>query len=383
MFYRVTKDINEELTDEINRINIKRGIITSSTFMIIQALMLFFLCLVKGKQSFEKPAYYYTLLYFIMFIGMTFFLIAFKKIDKNVPLYRKQIRFYGIAFASFILIWCALISLLDQHSTGQIIVYTVAILAVAVTPIYEPLYLLFQYTTVQIIFLILLFHFQKTGDGFWGNAINSTTFIIISWAISIMRYKKQVEDFTLKKIIEEKNEELYRINKELEKLSQTDGLTKVYNRFMFDKRVKEEWQMCKKGAMPLSLILIDIDNFKKINDNYGHQVGDECIRKVAEILSSSINTASDFLARYGGDEFAILLVSMEHKEIAVFLEQLRKNVEQRAIFQAEPSCSKYVTISLGACSVIPSDFSSIDEFIKAADNALYEAKKQRNTTVIV
>lgn len=204
-----------------------------------------------------------------------------------------------------------------------------------------------------------------------------------------MMYKKHVDDFNNRKIINGKSEELKRVNKELEeanqklkKLSQTDSLTGIFNRFVFDTTVKAEWDRCKRHFIPLSLIMIDIDFFKAFNDNYGHQAGDDCLRQVSRTLSSCAERSSDIVARYGGEEFAVILTHMKKEGVLEFAEQLRKNVEQLAIPHMYSSISQHITISLGVYTVIPSDTSSIDEFIRTADKALYEAKKERNNIVV-
>jgi diguanylate cyclase (GGDEF)-like protein len=205
-----------------------------------------------------------------------------------------------------------------------------------------------------------------------------------------MRYKKQADEFYHKKLLLVKSAELLRVIKELEEknarlslLSQTDALTSVLNRLGFEKKIREEWERCKSNSLPLSLIIIDIDFFKRINDRYGHQAGDECIRRIADILSAYTENSSNVVTRYGGDEFAVLLSDIDKEKAAETAERLREKVEHLAIPQAKRLAdSQAVTISLGVSSVIPSDASTIYEFIRNADIALYEAKKERNITVV-
>lgn len=372
----------------IDRMNVSRAKITSITFIILEFVTILALFITKRDNLLKKPNIYYAAMYILLLIVMIIFLFTFIKLDNDVPKYRKGIWLAGIFFVSSILLWCAGISLLDQLSSGQIIVYTVAIIAVAVTPILEPITLLLIYLIIQSLFLIFLPYFQISSKILFSDYINSTTFLLISWAISFMRYKKQMDDFNNKKLIQEKNEELKYVNselekanKKLEKLSQTDGLTGIYNRLVFDRSIKAEWDRCKRQFIPLSLIMIDIDFFKAFNDNYGHQAGDDCLRKVSEALSSCARRSSDIVTRYGGEEFAIILSSMKKDDAAQFAEQLRERVEQMAIPHIYSSISKHVTISLGVHTAIPSDTTSIEKFIKIADKALYEAKKDRNSIV--
>jgi hypothetical protein len=111
---------------------------------------------------------------------------------------------------------CAGISLLDQLTSGQVIVYVVAVISVAITPFYYPVILFFVYLTIHSLFLIAMPYFQESTRLLLGNSLSTTTFVIMSWAISCMRYKKQAEDFINKKIILEKNDELKLINMQLQ-----------------------------------------------------------------------------------------------------------------------------------------------------------------------
>jgi len=127
--------------------------------------------------------------------------------------------------------WCAGISLLDQLTSGQVIVYVVAVISIAVTPFYDPVILFFVYLTIHSLFLISIPYFQESTQLLLGNSLNTTTFVIMSWVIFYMRYKNQTEDFINKKIILKKNDELKLINMQLQEanekleiMSRTDGL---------------------------------------------------------------------------------------------------------------------------------------------------------------
>lgn len=268
-------------------------------------------------------------------------------------------------------------------------VYIFAVISVAVTPLFEPVVLLLIYLPVHTAFIVLLPIASFPSGIPFGNIANSTTFIIISWIISLMRYRQQAIAFNNAKLIEGKNSELNRINIELqetnhmlEKLARIDGLTGIYNRSVFDLTMKLEWDRCKRQFEPLSLLMIDIDFFKAFNDHYGHQAGDDCIRQVAGVLSSCAKRASDTVARYGGEEFAVILPCTGRNHAEIIAEQIRGKVEELAIPHGFSCTSKYVTISLGVYTAIPINVIPIEEFIKNADLALYGAKKYRNNVVV-
>jgi diguanylate cyclase (GGDEF)-like protein len=384
IFLSVPERYKSEFNIDVNRINVARAIVTSKTFIFIETILLVVSLITKKQESLKVPNIYYEAMYIIMLIVMAVFLAVFIKLEKNIPEKWTNIQIAGTSFGVFILLWCAGISLLDQLSYGgQVIVYVVAVVSIAVTPFYKPVILLVIYSVAHILFLVLMPYFQKSSGILFGNYINSTSFLIISWAISYMRYKNRIEEFNNKKIIQEKSNELERLNKELEKLSQTDGLTGIFNRFMFDNTIKKEWDRCKRQFKPLSLIIIDIDYFKAYNDNYGHQAGDDCIRKVTGVLSNCARRSSDTVARYGGEEFAVILPYSDKENAYSLAEQMRRNVEKLNIEHAHSYTTGCVTISLGVNTVIPSDKSSIDEFIRTTDKALYKAKEKNRNNVVI
>ncbi len=384
----VSARYKDEFNISINKTNLFRAKITSICFIILETVILIVSYKVRGERFFRSPGVYYQAMYLILLSSMILYLCIFLKLQKNIPNNNLSIKVAGISFSSLILLWCAGISLLDQLSNGQVMVYTVAMIFIAITPYIEPLTLLAVYVPIHVLFLYLLPLFNPHGT-FFGSYINSTSFLVISWAISCMRYQKQIEDFNIKQVIHEKNIELMKINKDLElakeqlqKLSQTDSLTGICNRFMFDRTIKAEWDRCKRHSIPLSLIMIDVDFFKAYNDQYGHQNGDECLRKVADVLLTSIRRSSDVVARYGGEEFAIILPHMKKEKTYEFAEQVRKLVETMEIPHDKSLVSGHVTISVGVCTVIPSNRLTVEEFIRNTDKALYKAKKTRNNIIV-
>lgn len=147
------------------------------------------------------PYICYGFMYVLMLLVMIALFAAFTKLGADVPKNISFIRIAGIIFIGFILIWCAGISLLDQLMNGQVIVYVVAIISVAITPILEPVSVLLVYLTVHILFLIALPFLQESRQLLFANTVNTSAFVVMSWMISCMRYKKQAEDFINKKVI--------------------------------------------------------------------------------------------------------------------------------------------------------------------------------------
>lgn len=379
----VSEENRSDFNDSLNRINITRAKYTTTTFIVMEALLIII--------SFALKRIYlnYIILYAVMLSAMSAFYIVFKKFGANISYYRTPINFTGLVFAGFILCWCALISLLDLSSGGQFTVYAIALFAIAVTPLYKPASLALVYLIVHVFFLAAFPHFDKSGVIPFNIAVNSTTAVIFSWLIAFMRYRNHAIQFNNELLIQGKNNELEQINnelkeanKKLEKISQIDGLTGVYNRYMFDYTISLDWERCRRQFAPLSLLMIDIDFFKIYNDHYGHQAGDECLRQVARIIVSCVESSSNIVARYGGEEFAVIFPYMKKDCVYQIGEKMRKMVEERAILNEYSPISRYLTISLGVYTILPSDQITLYDLIKNADVALYKAKKQRNNIVV-
>jgi diguanylate cyclase (GGDEF)-like protein len=160
----------------------------------------------------------------------------------------------------------------------------------------------------------------------------------------------------------------------ISELSRTDALTGIGNRRHFNDVLQKEWSRAQRQQVPLGFIILDIDNFKNYNDNYGHLQGDVVLAKIAEIVKNGLHRAVDQVARWGGEEFAIILPDTDSKGAVSVIENIRKAVEDTAfILNDEPT---YVTISAGVHSVIPcqNDSYKLDNFVSDADTALYHAK---------
>jgi len=168
--------------------------------------------------------------------------------------------------------------------------------------------------------------------------------------------------------------ELEKKNKELQRLSSLDGLTGIANRRRFDEYLEQEWLRAARSNKVLSLILTDIDHFKTYNDNYGHQGGDEVLRRVAQSLETGTHRPGDLVARYGGEEFAIILPDTDPVGAASVAESIRQVVERLNIPHGFSSAADHVTISMGIASVIPREGGLPATLIESADGALYEAK---------
>lgn len=188
-----------------------------------------------------------------------------------------------------------------------------------------------------------------------------------------------MEDITIRESTQKK---LIEANNKLEVLARIDGLTEVFNRRHFDELLHQEWGRLKREKGGLSLILCDVDNFKSYNDTYGHLEGDQCLRDIANAIKSTIQRPSDMVARYGGDEFVLLLPNTILDGAQHLAEDIRERICQLKIRHEKSPVADHVTVTIGAGSGFPDDEFSEDKFIWLADKALYEAKGKGRNCVI-
>ncbi len=168
-------------------------------------------------------------------------------------------------------------------------------------------------------------------------------------------------------------------NLHLSEISRKDGLTGLFNRAYWEQSLKDEFAQLKVSGGASSLVILDIDHFKKVNDTYGHTIGDEVIRRTSALLKKTVRN-SDICGRFGGEEFTVLLPNTSQEQARYFAERLRKRIEQD-IVKIEGHSINY-TVSIGVCEYKP-DFDSHTQWLKCADTALYCAKDNaKNTTCV-
>lgn len=172
--------------------------------------------------------------------------------------------------------------------------------------------------------------------------------------------------------LNETMEQLQHANTQLQRLSTTDALTQVRNRAFFDSAWPTEVRRASRTLSPVTLVLFDIDHFKRVNDTHGHPAGDACLRTVAATIAAHVGRAGDVLARYGGEEFAVILMDTGLEQALTLIETFRASVEAQAIAFEDQTI--HLTASFGLAHGVPSPHTSADSILALADKALYRAK---------
>lgn len=215
-------------------------------------------------------------------------------------------------------------------------------------------------------------------------ALNQLTAVLFLVGISLgivisLVLDKSVRNQQLLKISEAA---LQVANQELQQLANLDGLTQIANRRRFDQYLHQQWEHSLREQSPLTLILCDVDYFKRFNDTYGHQAGDDCLCRVAKAIRHALHRSGDLVARYGGEEFAVILPNTDIEGGLRVAISIQEQVRSLKIEHSKSTVSPYVSVSLGLASIIPSKSTVLESLIQESDKQLYRAKEQGRDQIV-
>lgn len=213
------------------------------------------------------------------------------------------------------------------------------------------------------------------------SVLAAAVLLLIVWKISV--HQLEARERKLTRLVAERTSELAKANENLTALANSDGLTKIGNRRRFESFLADEWHRAIRFKTEISLVLFDIDHFKLFNDTYGHQAGDECLQRVAEAFAATIHRPTDLVARFGGEEFAMVLGGTDSAGAVQLAEEAVENVKRMMIRHSESLTSEYLTVSVGIATVMANFEMTEGELIKLADSALYKAKRDGRNRIFV
>jgi two-component system chemotaxis family response regulator WspR len=195
-------------------------------------------------------------------------------------------------------------------------------------------------------------------------------------------YINQVQRDEAYRALHESQRKLLEINHELQRLTNVDGLTGLSNRRYFNDYSGPQWKLAIREKTPIAILMIDVDNFKKYNDTYGHLAGDEVLKSIGAAMLRSFARPTDLPARFGGEEFVVLLPATPLESLVTLGDRLRANVEELRIPHAASGVCEHVTVSVGGAAAIPQTEDTLLALVEAADRALYEAKEAGKNRVV-
>lgn len=196
-------------------------------------------------------------------------------------------------------------------------------------------------------------------------------------------YLNQLQRDDAYRALRESQRQLQETNFKLEKLSNLDGLTGLSNRRYLDRQVEMEWKRAMRAQQPLSIFMIDVDNFKSYNDSHGHLAGDAVLKSVAETIQRHCLRCTDCAARFGGEEFVVMLAEATVAESQRFGEKLCRAIQKEQLPHGASFVSPYLTVSIGGAVAVPDRGESSSLLIEAADQALYRAKSAGKNQVVL
>lgn len=177
-------------------------------------------------------------------------------------------------------------------------------------------------------------------------------------------------------LVNYQTKELAHLNQKLDRIAHEDALTGIANRRSFNVALEREWDIALREQSSLSLLLMDVDFFKRYNDTYGHEDGDQCLQAIAQAIHSAMMRPADLAARYGGEEFVVLMPDTDTQGAMMVAERILLSVDSRQIPHASSTAAPHVTLSIGITTLIPNTKQTLQDAIRQADEALYKAKEK-------
>lgn len=296
-------------------------------------------------------------------------LLVIWRLRKKTVRNAKRICRMQVAYGVLLMLWAACVTLFDQRVSDNISVYLVVALTVAVVVCFKPLQALAAYGGITLALALLIPVFEGTPSDGYGRNVNLAIMALMSIFVCTYRHVSGRRHFlALQTILEQ--------NRRLDEAAKHDPLTRLRNRRFLDEEMDGLYRRCAGDGQSLTLMMLDIDHFKDYNDTYGHQQGDECLRRTAWRLEQKLNPEREYLIRYGGEEFLYIGRGVDADAASEMGERLCRCVRGLTIGPSEND-RRSVTISVGVFTAFPRRDAEPGAWMAAisqADKALYQAK---------
>lgn len=354
-------------------------------FILLSQIIMVFSISTRPGGPFLKPrrtAYFslYILLILITLLILGIKILYRKNIEKNFNIFFKLE--YGYMF--FLCLWSTAVTLNDQLGGNGLNVFIYMTLIIAVFSVFPIWKIIILFTGNFFLLNILLPYFPvpSGANHTFNNFMNSLFITIFAIVMAVTFYYSQMREEYNKIIIQEQLQEIYEINSQLHKEVLTDNLTGVYNRKYLEDIMKNQFERNQKLQENIICMMIDIDYFKKYNDTYGHQEGDNCLIAITKFLKEKAESNNAHIIRYGGEEFLLFLFQKSCQEGMEFAKELQMEIEKNS-FRESYHLKGNITISIGIYWEHQRKNSTIEQYIKFADEALYEAKEKGRNCVVL
>lgn len=342
-------------------------------------------CFLQFSKAFSF--YSYLSMYLIMIaMNLIYLLLINLYYKKRIQI--KAINTFTVLFLTLVMVWGSIISLMDQKLYGQLMAFIVNMMICSIIYYSDAKEMSVPYLTSTILLAIGLPFFQNSSEILVGHYINLAVFIAISWTATRINYRNYCNNYVNKSLKNQSNvllekemkenaiinKKLELANEQLKNLAFLDELTGLPNRRRFREFVGMMFQY-NKTDLTVSVIMIDVDNFKQYNDLYGHEKGDSALIAVAKQLSYFPENANQIAVRWGGEEFIYAAFDKSQEDIIKLANTIRLKILELKIPNQNSLTNPYLTISLGTCTANISSARDIGKIIDTADQAMYLAKR--------
>lgn len=275
--------------------------------------------------------------------------------------------------------WGASVTLLDITKYPQLTVYLTFILLISAGSLASPVYMTAILIFVQIIFIRLIPYYQSDVRIIFNTSVNSSVFILFAIFVSRQIFYDQYVDFIKDVMINENTKALSATNQRLFEISQLDPLTGIYNRLALERIISDVWVHSIHTKTPITILMIDVDQFKVFNDRYGHLNGDRCLVKAAQVLSSVAQAHQGNAFRFGGDEFCLVISEQSDTSLTTILSELN-HLKSMSIELLSGENVEFL-ITIGYASTSSHQVKEPWELLDLADKELYRVKQARHKVV--
>lgn len=362
LFIKIPENYKTEFAYQACKENIFRLMIVAGGLSVVELFVALF------YEDYLSYSFYLSLGLSILCIIFFPILLYFNKNINRLPI--GWMTAIQTIFILILLFGGVMWSILDQgaFASGNTFILCIFVLSALISiPPGEGI-ALFLFAYLCFYFLLPLSPYNSDNAEVIGTLrINGFCMSLLAGIINRIVFKNQLQSFLQKKVIEEKNKELEQKNRELTEMTMKDSMTSLLNHKSSFKRLKEEVERAKRIQYPLSVAMVDLDNFKLINDSHGHQTGDEVLIQVAAILKNSCR-ATDVIGRYGGEEFIVIMPDTNMQDAALLMKRIQENVK-------EAKFEKGVQVTL-SCGISELKSETAHGLIRSSDLMLYRAKKK-------
>ena len=363
---KIPVEYRREFVNEICRDNLSRMIIVASILTVVGSLSAFF------ADTFWFNTYHVALCAAVLNLLLIPILYQSKSKIKELSVVWIMVvqTIYVVVVLSAGLFW----SLFEQSEVASAGPYMLTMYAISALAVMPPLVSASLLLIFSLAFSFMVSFFQPVPEAAILLRMHVCAMSVLAWILSLMLYHSKVRDFQNAKSIVEKNKELEKINIELKHMIMKDSMTDLLNHKSSMLRLKDEIDQARRTASPLSVAMLDLDNFKMINDTYGHQIGDEILVQVANIIKTSCRK-SDIAGRYGGEEFIIIMPDTDSNEATSLLNRIQKQMIETVYGDGIR-----VTFS---CGISQWNGDTLHSILKKSDLKLYEAKNKGKNRIEV